>query len=418
VATVFRAPRSATGEDVVELSCHGGDFAPQLILERLYEGGARPAEPGEFTQRGFLNGKMDLAQAEAVADLIDATSRAAHRASMKHLKGRYSDRLSDLREELLELCAFIELELDFSDEDVDFADEERLTELLDEAEALLADLIGSYATGEKLRDGVRVVIGGRPNAGKSTLLNALVGDERAITSETPGTTRDRVEADAHLGGVRFRFTDTAGLRTDTAGEIEAEGVRRAEAAIEKADVLLYLYDLADGLTDAERAFLGEHVSASSAAAGDGASAAGDSASPNAALLVGNKADLLENERSEANFPGDAPPADLPRVTLSALHAQRDTDRLAPVTNFLRETVAGDLSRAEHSPVVMNRRHRRHLRQAREAVARAQDALAGGLSGDLLAMDLREALDEIGRITGAVTNEDVLDQIFSRFCIGK
>ena len=402
VATVFRAPRSATGEDVVELSCHGGDFAPQLILERLYEAGARPAEPGEFTQRAFLNGKMDLAQAEAVADLIDATSRAAHRASMKHLKGRYSDRLDALREELLELRAFIELELDFSDEDVDFADEERLAELLDEAEALLSDLIDSYATGEKLRDGVHVVIGGRPNAGKSTLLNALVGDERAITSATPGTTRDRVEADAQIDGVRFRFTDTAGLRT-ASDEIEAEGVRRAEHAIAEADVLLYLYDLAEGLTDEERAFLDEHAPAA------------NGASMGAALLIGNKADLLE---------GDAPAfqqangAALPAVTLSALRAQRETDRLAPVTDFLRKTVAGELSRAEHSPVVMNQRHRRHLRTAREAVGRARDALDRGVSGDLLTLDLREALDEIGQITGAVTNEDVLDQIFSRFCIGK
>lgn len=404
VATVFRAPRSATGEDVVELSCHGGDFAPQLILERLYEEGARPAGPGEFTQRAFLNDKMDLAQAEAVADLIDATSRAAHRASMKHLKGRYSDRLAELREELLELCAYIELELDFSDEDVDFADKERLAELLDEADALLADLVGSYATGEKLRDGVRVVIGGRPNAGKSTLLNALVGDERAITSPTPGTTRDRVEAEAQIEGVRFRFTDTAGLRV-AEGDIEAEGVRRAEEAIREADVLLYLYDLAEGLASEERAFLGEH-----APAGD---ASENGEANRAALLVGNKADLLDGDVPQAN--GEA---GLPRVTLSALEAQRDTDRLAPVTDFLRETVAGALSRAEHSPVVMNQRHRRHLRGAREAVERAREGLDGGLGGDLLTLDLREALDEIGQITGEVTNEDVLDQIFSRFCIGK
>ena len=401
VATIFRTPRSATGEDVVELSCHGGDFAPQLILERLYEEGARPAGPGEFTQRAFLNGKLDLAQAEAVADLIDAGSRAAHRASMKHLKGRYSDQLSDLREELLELCAYVELELDFSDEDVAFADEERLEALLDEADALLSDLIGSYATGEKLRDGVHVVIGGRPNAGKSTLLNALVGAERAITSATPGTTRDRVEADAEIDGVRFRFTDTAGLRT-AADEIEAEGVRRAEDAIREADVLLYLYDLSRGLDEDERAFLDEH------AAGR-ASENGASGPPT--LLVGNKADLLDEVPAEEA-------AERPSVTLSALQAQRDTEQLAPVTDFLRETVADELSRAEHSPVVMNQRHRRHLRRARQAVVRAREALAAGASGDLLTLDLREALDEIGQITGAVTNEDVLDQIFSRFCIGK
>ena len=408
VATVFRAPRSATGEDVVELSCHGGDFAPQLILEQLYEAGARPAEPGAFTQRAFLNGKMDLAQAEAVADLIDATSRAAHRASMKHLKGRYSDRLAELREELLELCAYIELELDFSDEDVDFADRERLEALLEEADALLADLIGSYATGEKLRDGVRVVIGGRPNAGKSTLLNALVGDERAITSPTPGTTRDRVEAEAQIEGVRFRFTDTAGLRV-AEGQIEAEGVRRAEEAIREADVLLYLYDLAEGLAGEERAFLNEHAPTT------GGDASENGETGRAALLVGNKADLLDGD---APTPPTSREAGLPHVSLSALEAGRHPDRLAPVTDFLRETVAGALSRAEHSPVVMNQRHRRHLRDARAAVERAREGLASGLGGDLLTLDLREALDEIGQITGEVTTEDVLDRIFSRFCIGK
>lgn len=390
VATLFRAPRSATGEDVVEISCHGGDFAAPMVLDALYAAGARPAAPGEFTQRAFLNGKLDLTQAEAVADLIHASSTAAHRASLGHLKGRYSRRLEALREELLELCAFVELELDFSEEDVAFADRDRLQALLEKTEALLEDLLASYATGEKLRDGVRVVIGGRPNAGKSTLLNALVGQERAIVSATPGTTRDAVEAEAEIEGVRFRFMDTAGLRA-TADAIEAEGVRRARRAIEEADVLLYLFDLTHGLAQDETDFL--------------------QSAEVPTLLIGNKRDVAEGAA--------LPPVDgTPMLRLSAERAQDAPEELRPVLDHLIRVAVADLSRVEASPVVMNRRHREHLRQALGGVRAAQRGLSAGVSGDLLALDLRVALDELGAITGAVTTEDVLGQIFSRFCIGK
>ncbi len=390
VVTLFRVPRSATGEDVAEISCHGGDFAAPMILDALYAAGARAAAPGEFTQRAFLNGKLDLAQAEAVADLIHASSTAAHRASLGHLKGRYSRRLDALREELLGLCAFVELELDFSEEDVAFADRGRLEALLEKTEALLEELLASYATGEKLRDGVRVVIGGRPNAGKSTLLNALVGQDRAIVSATPGTTRDAVEAEAEIEGIRFRFTDTAGLRP-TADAIEAEGVRRARRAIEEADVLLYCYDLTRGLEKDEADFL--------------------QTIETPALLIGNKRDVAN---------GAALPQieNVPALRLSAERAQDSAEELQPVLDHLTRTIGADLSRAEASPVVMNRRHRQHLRQALGAVRAAQRGLRAGVSGDLLALDLRAALDELGAITGAVTTEDVLGQIFSRFCIGK
>ncbi len=391
VATLFRAPRSATGEDVVEISCHGGDLAPQLVLQRLLDAGARMAAPGEFTQRAFLNGKLDLAQAEAVADLIHASSTSAHRVSVAHLKGRYSALLDDLRQELLDLCAYLELELDFSEEDVEFADRTRLEGLLAEAEGLLDELLSSYPTGEKLRDGVRVVIGGRPNAGKSTLLNALVGRERAIVNATPGTTRDEIEAEAEIEGMRFRFVDTAGLR-ETSDAVEAEGVRRAERSIEASDLLLYLYDLTRGLDAGEYAFL-------------------DGSRELPTLLVGNKADLVE----------DAAPAEvesLPAAVLSAERAQRHAGELQPILQFLTDTTAEHFSRMEASHVVTNQRHRLHLQRALDAVRHARQALAAGASGDLLALDLRAALDELGAITGAVTNEDVLDQIFSRFCIGK
>ena len=395
VVTVFRAPNSATGENVVEVSCHGGDLAPKLVLQSLLDYGARMAEPGEFTERAFLNGKMDLAQAEAVADLIHASSTQAHRASLTHLKGRYSELLEDLREELLNLCSLVELEIDFSDEDVEFADRERLEELLDETEEILQDLLDTYPTGEKLKDGVRVVIGGRPNAGKSTLLNALVGHDRAIVSETPGTTRDEIEAEAEIEGVLFRFVDTAGLR-ETADEIEAEGVRRATASIEEADVLLYLYDLTVGLDSEEIDFLQDLA---------------DSESDVQPVLIGNKADAAP----------DLPVAELDGLTalkLSALEAREDADELEGLLDRLTDTVAEHLSRAEASPVVMNQRHRQHLQDALDAVRQARDALDRGVSGDMLTLDLRAALQELGAITGEITNEDVLDQIFSRFCIGK
>ena len=394
VTTVFRAPRSATGEDIVEISCHGGDFAPALILESLIRSGARLAEPGEFTQRAFLNGKLDLAQAEAVADLIHASSSMAHRVSVSHLQGRYSELLSRLRAELLELCAFVELEIDFTDEDVEFADRARLEALLAHAERLLAELLASYRVGELVRDGVRVVIGGRPNAGKSTLLNALVGRDRAIVSPIPGTTRDAIEADAEIEGLRFRFVDTAGLR-ETSDAIEAEGVRRAQHSIDRADLLLYVYDLTMGLDEAEIKFLQDITAQSDLAV----------------IVVGNKRDLTE--QTVAPVLNDAP-----FIALSAEQGQREAGELDALVRLLIDTVAAGLSDADASHVVTNQRHRQHLREALRAVRAARHALDTGLSGDLFTLDLRAALHELGAITGEITNEDVLDQIFSRFCIGK
>ncbi len=392
VATVFRAPRSATGEDVVECSCHGGDFATRLILNCLLEAGARLAAPGEFTQRAFLNGKMDLAQAEAVADLIHASSSLAHRVSVSHLQGRYSEALADIRAGLLELCAYLELELDFSEEDVAFADRERLGDLLERSERLLDALLRSWRLGRRVRDGVRVVIAGRPNAGKSTLLNALLGSDRAIVSPAPGTTRDEVEGEAEIGGLLFRFTDTAGLR-DTADAIEAEGVSRAERAIDRSDILVYVYDVTVGMDAGEQAFI---------------EALADRGAP-PVLLAANKTDLLKREKA---------PSDGGVFPLSAKRAFRDEAEMQPLIARLLETAGGDLSLSEGSLVVTNERHRNHLRKALDAVRAARQGLGAGSAAELLALDLRVALHEIGAITGEITNEDVLDQIFSRFCIGK
>ncbi len=395
VTTLFRSPRSATGEDVVEISCHGGDLAPHHILTSLLDHGARLARPGEFTQRAFLNGKLDLAQAEAVADLIHASSTMAQRVSVRQLQGRYSELLKHLRADLLETCAYIELELDFSEEDVAFADKSRLVNLLAGADALLARLLGSYRLGELVRDGVRVVIGGRPNAGKSTLLNALLGRDRAIVSPIPGTTRDEIEAELEIEGLAFRFVDTAGLR-ETEDAIEAEGVRRSHNAIESADALVYVFDLRLGLDSAEREWIEGLI---------------ERLPELPVVLVGNKADLVPEGLPAGTYP-------LPVITLSASQAFAEPATLRPLITRLLDDLGADPAAAETSAVVTNQRHRQHLQHALEAVRAAARTLDAGGGGDTLALDLRAALHELGQITGEITNEDVLDQIFSRFCIGK
>ena len=398
VCTVFRAPASATGEDVVEVTTHGGDAAPQAVLRALYGAGARPAAAGEFTQRAFLNGKLDLAQAEAVADLIHAESTLGRRTAVAALTGRISDAVAGVRAALVQTAALVELELDFGDEDVEFADRDALRALLADADRLLGELVGTARLGALARDGVRVVLGGRPNAGKSTLLNALVGDDRAIVSPTPGTTRDAIEADAEIGQVRFRFLDTAGLR-ETADAIEAEGTRRAHAAIEAADALVYVWAAPLGLDAEERAFLDALATRR----------------PDLAVVrVANKADALA-----ASAGSGAPSAPgSPTLHLSARAALSDPRQLDGLRAALLDAVRGELAGSDGSAVAVNERHRRHLDAAREAVGRARAALDRGGGGDTLALDLRAALHELGQVTGAVTNEDVLDAVFSQFCIGK
>ncbi len=387
VATVFRAPHSYTGEDAVELSCHGGGVASGRVLGAVLAHGARMARAGEFTERAFVNGKMDLVQAEAVADLIHATSTAAQRAAVRQLEGRYSDLLGQLREEMLDVTGTLELELDFSDEDVEFADRSRLSELLSHAAGTLERLVDTERPGRLTREGVRVVIAGRPNAGKSSLMNALLGHERAIVSEEAGTTRDSIEADLDLDGFLFRIVDTAGLRPGAAG-VEAEGIRRSDREMGRADVILYVVDSSAG-------------TGSEDVPGMTASYPGTTV-----VVVANKQDL-----EGARVPAGA-------VGVSAVEALKDERRLDPLLEVLRKSVRPVLRSAEVSPALANARHLDHLRRALEAVTRAGLALRSGRSGDLVAQDLRIALHEIGCITGAVTTEDVLGRIFSRFCIGK
>jgi tRNA modification GTPase len=399
VCVVWRGPHSSTGEDVVEVTCHGGDTVAQAVLRALYDAGARPAAPGEFTQRAFLNGKLDLAQAEAVADLIHAESRLGHRTAIAALRGRVSEAVGAVRQSLVQTAALVELELDFGEEDVEFADRDSLRDLLAEADRLLEELAGSARLGALARDGVRVVLGGRPNAGKSTLLNALVGDDRAIVSPVAGTTRDAVEAEAEIGGLRVRFVDTAGLR-ETADAIEAEGTRRARAAIDASDVLVYVVDASVGLDDEERAFL---------------TALARRRPELPVVLVQNKADLVDGPARlgvEAEGAGAA-------LAVSAHGALADPAALDGLRRSLLAAVRAEgLDAAAGGLVAVNERHRTHLEAARAAVGRAQRSLAAGSGGDTLALDLRAALHELGLVTGAVTTEHVLDAVFSQFCIGK
>lgn len=396
VVGLFKAPASATGEDVVEISCHGGDRISQIILQELIDAGIRLAEPGEFTKRAFLNGKIDLAQAESIAELIHSKSKSAHTLSLAHLEGSYSKRIEEIATKLLETVALVELELDFSEEDVEFADRPRLEELLSHTHFTLTDLLGSYKIGAVIQGGVDVVIAGKPNAGKSTLLNALVGFDRAIVSSTPGTTRDQVDAESEIKGVLFRFHDTAGIR-ETDDKIEAEGVRRTLKASDGADVLLYLFDAREGLLDEEKNFLQEWQL---------------KRNREDILLVANKSDLVDEV---SDVLADNPEWQVLR--LSALKALNDSSLLKELRDKLTAKVGLGQIDLDESKIVSNLRHRDLLAKTKEAVERAQLALADG-SGETLSKDIRDALFHLGAITGETTNEDILGAIFSRFCIGK
>jgi len=404
VVSVFLAPHSVTGENVVEITCHGGDYASGRIIKSLVDAGARPAEPGEFTKRGFLNGRMDLSQAEAVANIIDASSTRAQRSSLAQLKGGYSVELEAIRSEMLDLCSAIELELDFSEEDVEFASPERLSKLFEKSQALFTGLLESYRFGALVRDGIHVVIGGRPNAGKSTLLNALVGYDRAIVSDTPGTTRDEIVAEVEFDGLRLRFRDTAGLR-DTEDAIEAEGVRRAEESIKQADALFYVFDASVGLDQDEQLFLNRI----------------QSERPDLIVqLLANKADLVDGSFSPAGNGLELSNDDNPdrQRWISALAAQSDEALVLPLLRDLVDILRGDRSLDEAGPIVTSLRHRNHLERALAAVEKASEAWEASASGDILSLELRAAMYELGSITGATANEDVLGHIFSKFCIGK
>ncbi len=389
LVSLFKAPRSYTREDVIEISCHGSEFIIQKILRLLLREGARLARPGEFTERAFLNGQLDLAQAEAVADLIAADSEAAHRTALHQVRGGFSQEIKELRQRLIEFASLIELELDFGEEDVEFAQRDDLRRLIAEIQTVLRPLIDSFALGNVVKNGVPTVIAGKPNAGKSTLLNALLKDERAIVSEIPGTTRDVIEESLIYEGIRFRLIDTAGLR-DTTDAIEAIGVERTKQQLDKAAVIVYLFDAAE-LPPEELKTIDEDLKARGTPY----------------LLAANKVDKVS-------------PADLNSLihsfTPSLLPIQANAGR--GLDELLRKLAGFVKTDVQSATVVTNLRHYQHLLATSEALDRVSAGLAAGTTPDWLALDIRQALHHLGEITGQITTDDLLATIFSRFCIGK
>jgi tRNA modification GTPase len=401
VVTVYRNPASYTGEDSVEISCHGSPYILQRVMRLCLDNGARMAQPGEFSQRAFLNGKLDLSQAEAVADLIASQSAAAHRIALGQLRGGVSNEIRDLREKLINFASLIELELDFGEEDVEFADRTELRELVEKIRARIEALTTSFKLGNAIKEGITTVIAGRPNAGKSTLLNALLNEERAIVSEIPGTTRDTIEEAINIGGVSFRLVDTAGIReaTDT---IEAIGIERALERVRTSQLLIYVYDVVETDPATLQADLDslyrEDLSL---------------------IVVANKMDLNPYTKYAQYFgddyAGKFKVSDDDFVPMVA----KSKSNLGYLQERLLAAATGSTAGLDQQQVILsNARHYDALRRADEALVRVLDGQKAGVSQDFVAMDIRQSLRELGEITGEITTDDLLGNIFSNFCIGK
>jgi tRNA modification GTPase len=387
--SVFIAPRSFTKENVVEISCHGSSYIIKRIINLLVSKGARLAKPGEFTKRAFLNGQFDLAQAEAVADVISSDSEAAHQAAMSQMRGGFSKDIKQLREQLIHFASMIELELDFGEEDVEFADRHDLAKLVTDLKTIINQLIKSFDLGNVIKNGVPTVIAGKPNAGKSTLLNALLKEEKAIVSDIAGTTRDSIEDEINIEGVAFRFIDTAGIR-ETTDVIEALGVERTHSKMKEASLILYLFDLVnDNITDINKEInklenLGKPF-----------------------IPIGNKIDkapagLVAQLKEDDRF-----------IFISASQQQyleELKDKILDQVN-LKNIRSSDT-------IVTNARHFESLLKTSQALDDVLTGIGSNVTGDFLALDIRQALHHLGEITGEVTNDDLLANIFSKFCIGK
>jgi len=387
VAGLFVAPKSYTKENVVEISCHGSNYIIQQIINLLISKGARAAKPGEFTLRAFLNGAFDLSQAEAVADLIASNSKASHDVAMQQMRGGFANELKALREQLIHFASMIELELDFAEEDVEFANREQLTKLVNKINHVLRRLISSFEMGNVIKNGVPIVIAGKPNVGKSTLLNALLNEERAIVSDIAGTTRDTIEDELTIGGIVFRFIDTAGIR-DTADIIEALGVERTLEKMKQAKLIIYMADAAQSIAEIE-----EQVR-------------GLAQLQIPYLILVNKADLISSEQRKAF-------ENLNVVFISAkeklgIDALKDT--------LLEQVNLHHINTSE--TLVTNIRHVEALKQTENALQRVLDNVDNPVTSDFLAMDIKQALHYLGEITGTVTTDDLLENIFTKFCIGK
>ncbi len=397
LVSVFRAPHSYTGEEAAEISCHASRYVVETLLQRLCDAGARAAEPGEFTRRAFVNGKMDLAQAEAVADVIQSDNAAAHRVAMNQLRGGYSSRLKELRDKLLEVTALMELELDFSEEDVEFADRSRLVSLVEETLAHIRTLTDSFRLGNAIKTGIPVAIVGATNTGKSTLLNALLGEDRAIVSDIAGTTRDTVEETFNINGTVFRLIDTAGIR-ETEEEIEKIGINRSLLKLTQADIVLGVIDATAPLSEQR-----QHVQEI---------ASRIRFNEQTLLLLLNKMDLVSDpSRAETMLVLDR---EIPTIPLSAKTGQG----LEKLKNCLVTVWEKRLKGAEQALLVTNIRHYNALHKAADALELVKAGIASGTPTDLVSQDLRVSLYHLGSILGTITDDEILGRIFERFCIGK
>lgn len=394
VLTIFRNPHSYTGDDIIEISCHGSEYVQQRILEVLIDAGARMARAGEFTLRAFLNGKLDLSQAEAVADLISSKSKVAHDLALSQIRGGFSQKIKEMRSQLLDLASLLELELDFSEEDVEFADRGKLKQLMNGIIDEMNKLASSFSLGNVIKKGIPVAIIGKPNVGKSTLLNALLNEERAIVSEIPGTTRDTIEDTFTTSGITFRFIDTAGLREHTTDTIETIGISRTYEKIREASVILYLFDIStitvdeidelklefhDHIDDPEKHF----------------------------LLIGNKTDLMLEAPAHitALF-------DLETIFISAKRKENINLIIERLLKTVQTANIGDQA------IVSNARHYHSITSTLNSLNEAAKGIEDNIPTDLIATDIRSALHYLGEITGEVTTEDILGNIFGKFCIGK
>ena len=402
VITVFKDGKSFTGENTAEIACHGSTYIQQMILKTLLERGCRMAAPGEFTMRAFMNGKMDLSQAEAVADLIASESSKAHEVAMNQMRGSFSHELKDLREKLIHFASMVELELDFAEEDVEFADRTELCALVDEVLAYIAKLIRSFELGNVLKNGVPVAIVGAPNTGKSTLLNQLLGEERAIVSNIAGTTRDVIEETLNIDGILFRLIDTAGIR-EGADTIEAIGIERSHQKIQQAKIVIVMCDFGDLGSAVE-----DHLSMGPIEAMAWADTLVVQYPEKRIVVVGNKADLRPANQDALWYNCKAAFIPLSAKTGEGMH---------DLTAWLSEQVLGDFN-TQTDTIVSNARHLEALQRAQSSLTAAKNGLETGITGDFVAMDIRQALFDLGSITGDISTEDLLGNIFAKFCIGK
>ena len=399
LVSLFRAPHSYTGEDCTEITCHGSSYILQQVMQLLIKNGCRMAHPGEYTQRAFLNGKMDLSQAEAVADLIASSSAATHRLAMSQMRGGFSKELTDLRGKLLDFTSMVELELDFSEEDVEFADRQALRQLADEIEKVISHLVNSFNIGNVIKNGVPVAIIGETNAGKSTLLNALLNEDKAIVSDIHGTTRDVIEDTINIGGITFRFIDTAGIR-ETNDTIETLGIERTFQKLDQAEIVLWMIDATDATSQITQ--LSEKIL--------------PRCEKKHLIVVFNKTDIIHETQKDA---------------LKTLFQQRFSQErremvfISAKQKFHTDELEKMLVNAAHLPtitqndiIVTNVRHYEALSKALEAIHRVQKGLDIQISGDFLSQDIREVIFHISDIAGEVTNDMVLQNIFKNFCIGK